>query len=254
MRNLLNVVPIDLLLDMEPEELASKLLSVIKGQLRRGDHPFVHLGNSVSELSARDRQGVIPVPPDKREAVRIAITEAWNWLEVNALLIPAEGANGQNGFRILGRRAHKIADDTDFAQFLASRTLPKEILHRRIADKVWSAFLRGEYESAVFQAMKAVEVYVREAGGFGNDLVGVALMQEAFKRDGGLLTDMAAEPAERVSRMQLFCGAVGSYKNPSSHRDVNFEDANEAIEVIMLANHLLRIVDVRAKASEARNA
>jgi hypothetical protein len=45
--------------------------------------------------------------------------------------------------------------------------------------------------------------------------------------------------------MDLFAGAIGSYKNSHSHRDVNLEDAHEALETILLANHLLRIIDAR---------
>jgi hypothetical protein len=40
--------------------------------------------------------------------------------------------------------------------------------------------MRGEYDVAAFQAIKAVEVAVREACRFGNDLVCVKLMRAAF--------------------------------------------------------------------------
>jgi hypothetical protein len=70
-------------------------------------------------------------------------------------------------------------------------------------------------------------------------------MRKAFHEDNGPLTDKSAEKSERQARSALFSGAIGSYKNPHSHRDVNLDDPEEATEIVLLANHLLRIVDQR---------
>lgn len=48
--------------------------------------------------------------------------------------------------------------------------------------------------------------------------------------------------------MHLFAGAVCFYKNLHSHRAVPMEDFDEAIEIVMLTSHLLRIVDARRPA------
>ncbi|WFU39870.1 TIGR02391 family protein [Bradyrhizobium sp. CB82] len=106
---------------------------------------------------------------------------------------------------------------------------------------------RGKYDTAVFEAMKAVEVSVRNAASLSDKDIGVWLMRKAFDPENGPLTDKATEKAEREARSSLFAGAIGSYKNPHSHRNVALDDPDEAAEIILVANHLLRIVDARSE-------
>lgn len=87
--------------------------------------------------------------------------------------------------------------------------------------------MRSEFNVAAFQAMKAVEVAVRDASGLPNDLLGTKLMRKAFDSGKGPLTDPLAEDGEKEARSALFAGAIGSYKNPHSHRDVNLPDPAE---------------------------
>jgi uncharacterized protein Ymh len=70
-------------------------------------------------------------------------------------------------------------------------------------------------------------------------------MREAFHPKTGALTDKREDEGERQALADLSTSAVGSFKNPPSHRDFPI-DAQAASEVIHLANYLLRVVDTRA--------
>lgn len=93
--------------------------------------------------------------------------------------------------------------------------------------------------------MRQVEIRVRELGGFPDDAIGKNLMRDAFKPGEGPLSDPDTEGGEQQGLSDLFAGAIGSFKNPTSHRVVTFDDPAEAAEVIGLASLMMRILDRR---------
>jgi uncharacterized protein (TIGR02391 family) len=68
-------------------------------------------------------------------------------------------------------------------------------------------------------------------------------MRKAFTPRDGDLSDPEQQPGEQEATSHLFAGAIGVFKNPASHREVEYDDPTFATEVVMLADLLLRMLD-----------
>lgn len=246
----IHIPDVEVLLELEPEELAGKMLLLLRV---RGEHQMFNVRTLRTEMWNLHAvpDGRPHYPQNRRQEVDLAIAEALAWLEAQGLIVPAEGINGQNGFRNLSRRARRFENEAAFIDYRTARLLPKDLLHPAIATEAWLSFMRGAYPTAVFEAMRAVEIAVRSAAGYTAADHGVPMMRRAFAPNVGPLADHTKDAGEQEALSALFAGAIGSYKNPHSHRNVPIDTPREAVEMIVLASHLLGIVDARAAARQA---
>jgi uncharacterized protein (TIGR02391 family) len=168
------------------------------------------------------------------------IGEAWHWLISTGLIteIPMEA-----GWFIPSRLGEKVLNEIpDPIQHLRAEQRISLDLHPLIQSSVRSQFLLGEYDAAVFIALRTVEERVRKVSKADNSEVGVKLMRRVFSKDGPLRDD-EVDAGEADAQMALFWGAIGFFKNPASHRRIDYENATEASEAVLLADLLLRILD-----------
>lgn len=218
-------------LELEPEALGGYLLE----SLSAGNSQDLRLDNFISRIRRHY----------KEDAVEGAFLEAWAWLVREGLLIPAK-----NDTYLLSQRGRRLKGRQDLEAFRKANILPKASLHPIIADRVWPSFIRGEYETAVFQAFKEVEAAVRTAARFQPTDIGTDLIEKAFDRNSGRLTDMTLPEVDRQAMCVLFAGAVGLFKSPSSLRHKAVTDPKEAAEMISLASLLMRTVDSRSESAK----
>lgn len=126
------------------------------------------------------------------------------------------------------------------------RRLDLQHLHAEVVSSASALFADGQYDSAVTEAMKSVEVRVRRLT--GSELSGTSLMQETFKPKGFVL-DVGVEEGrsgedEREGFFYLFRGAMVGIRNPKAHELARGNDPDEAIEVLALASLLHRRLDI----------
>lgn len=140
----------------------------------------------------------------------------------------------KHGFRFPEREFKKVLEKYSL--------LPTTYVHPKIIKKSFGLLENKEYESAVLQAFKTIEISIREKIKAEPEEIGVKLIRKAYHPDNGPLTDYKLPKSEREAFAHYIAGAFGFYKNSCSHRDVEL-DFVDAFERIVVASDLLKKIE-----------
>jgi uncharacterized protein (TIGR02391 family) len=235
--------PSEVLIELEPEEVAPNLLMYLNYYVKQDNNRNkVHISQHLNESNSvfAGYAGMY------RDQVLFVLAEAWGWLVQQNFLCPDPTESHSNGWLFISRRGKTIQSTDDFKKYTHISLLPRNVLDPELNKKVWPSFIDGDFDTAIFAAFKEVEVRMRTTAGLDTSHIGVNLARKVFNPENGQLTEkLNPDKGEKVVYMELFAGSIGVFKNPGSHRPVDYDNPVTVVSLILFANTLLQIIEKR---------
>ncbi len=178
-------------------------------------------------------------------------SDAWAWLVANGLVGPHVNQDSTSGWCRITDKGRQVAEENSVTALMADQRLPDD-LHRLLREAK-HLFRSGKRELAVFEAMRQIEIRLRDLSGAGSRDIGTELARRALDPEKGPLADPDLIAAERQAISHLFAGALGAFKNSTSHRIVEFEEPALAADAVLLADLLMRMLDQAEQRVAAAN-
>ena len=111
-------------------------------------------------------------------------------------------------------------------------------------------FRDRHYARAVEEAFKLLNNAVKEKSGIAQQ-DGAGLMRTAFSANSPVLRLNAfqsqSDRDEQLGYMDIFAGSMTGIRNPRAHDHALVDESNVALELLVLANHLMRKLDAATK-------
>jgi uncharacterized protein (TIGR02391 family) len=153
----------------------------------------------------------------------------------------------------LARRIHSDAQRLGLALGRAPRPVPPKdpadlydwlMSSEPLRSATRKLFMDGHYAEAVEEAYKCVNNTVKSKSGLSRD--GQDLMHHAFSEENPVLKlnalRTASERDEQAGYRLVFAGCMTGIRNPRAHGHDLRDDPQAALELLVWANHLMRVV------------
>lgn len=116
-----------------------------------------------------------------------------------------------------------------------------ELIHPRIIDSCSGLYRDGHYPQAAFEAMKQVELALKEISLAPRGVYGQRLIKRVFGEARGITLVVPLGSEYQLHAQKLFEGAFGYYRNDGAHRGGNV-DKKICGRVLILASELLDLL------------
>ena len=117
---------------------------------------------------------------------------------------------------------------------------------KEICDVSRTLFCDQHYARAVEEAFKCLNNLTKEKSGMTNK-DGADLMNQVFSANNPILRlnkfGSKSEKDEQLGYMQIYAGSMTGIRNPRAHEHDLRDDPKVALELLVIANHLMRKLD-----------
>lgn len=129
------------------------------------------------------------------------------------------------------------------------------IIEPILRDTCRQLFLNGHFALAVEEAFKCINNHVKKRSGLTND--GADLMRSTFSPKKPVLKlnnlKTKSQRNQQLGYMDIFAGSMTGIRNPRAHEHKYLDEQHVAIEMLSLANHLIRLVNNSKKSRKRKN-
>jgi hypothetical protein len=229
------------LIEAAPADLAIAVLRGIVGLIGpRATWPpngprFVPLTNLVSDVVNGVTEG-----PQARAAAGDAIA----WLSSHDLIAELYLRGSSSGPTIVPTAlGYQVAAASDGVGGAAHAIRALDLVPPALRVRVAPALVAGTYEDAITTAFRAVEVRMRERAGLSTNDFGSRLSRKFFQKVEATRLQRADRRGDLSDEERLFEGLLGLYRDRAVHEAPHVDSIEYALEVVIAAGHLLRIVE-----------
>ena len=156
-----------------------------------------------------------------------------------------------NILRSLGEAGYEVRRVTQTGTALTSPDCFDELVTNELIRQASGALFRnGHYARAVEEAFKCLNNAVKDKSG-RSSANGAGLMKTVFSANSPVLKLNAlqsqSERDEQLGYMEIYAGSMTGIRNPRAHEHKLVDSPDEALELLVLANHLMRKLDGSTK-------